>query len=200
MQKKLKGKNIVVFDCEIQNEIDGRNVTWSTYDKMGLSVGCLFDYMTEDWNVYLENDVQAMCSRLNSADLVVGFNIKGFDNKLLRGLGGDLKPDSELKNWDILEYSRKATGWNPNMRFPSGLKLDEHLEAIFGKDDMKTTHGANAPIWWQEGRHGEVISYCLADVKREKMLFEHIVEHGWVQTATHGKKYIDMLKLNEVLG
>lgn len=195
--ERLKGKNIVVYDCEIENVIDGVNVTWSTHDKMGLSVACLYDYRTDDWHVYLKNDLQAICDRLKTADLVVGFNTEGFDEKLLRGLGGDMP--EKIKNFDMLYHSRIATGWNPKDRFPKGLRLDNHLEHMFGKENMKTTHGENAPIWWQEGRHGEVISYCLADVKRERMLFEHIVEHGWVSTEEHGKRYIDLSVINRVL-
>lgn len=196
---RLKGKNIVVYDCEIENVIDGVNVTWGTYDKMGLSVACLYDYQTDDNHVYFKKDLQQLCARLDAADLVVGFNTTGFDNKLLRALGGILKDDDELPNWDILEWSRKATGWDGSRTFPKGLKLDDHLEGTFGADYMKTGHGEMAPKWWQEGKVGQVVSYCLADVKRERMLFEHIVQHGWVKTKANGLKYIDLSGLNTVL-
>lgn len=187
----LRGKNVVVYDCEIENVIDGKEVTWGTYDKMGFSVGCLYDYLSDDYHVYFRENVQELCDRLNIADLVVGFNTTGFDNKLLRGLGGDLKPDNLLKNFDILEQSRRAMGWGPDKQFPKGMRLDDHLEATFGAAFKKTADGAMAPVWWKEGKRAKVTTYCLADVKRERMLFEHIVDKGWAATATHGKRFIE---------
>jgi hypothetical protein len=197
--EKLVGKNVVVFDCEIQNEIDGQKITWARHDLMGLSVACAFDYLTGDFNVYFEKDIQELCSRLNRADLVVGFNTTGFDNQLLRASKGDLKHDGELKNWDILEHSRKATGWTGQGYRPKGMRLDDHLLGTFGPEFLKTEDGADAPKMFQRGELGKLTSYCLADVRREKMLFEHIVQHGWVITKEHGKKYIDLNLINRVL-
>ena len=197
MIEQLQGKNIVVYDCEIKREIDMKNITWNDHDKMGLSVAVLFDYMDMDYKVYFEKDLQKLCHRLNESELVVAFNQKGFDEKLLRALGGDLK--EAIPNYDMLEESRKATGWCEGKRFPSGLKLDNHLEAIFGKDQMKTEHGSQAPVMWQKGLHAEVITYCLADVKRERMLFEHIWEKGWVETAVHGVKEISTAAIKQVV-
>lgn len=185
----LAGKNIVVYDLEIEHVIDGKNVTWSTFDKMGLSVGCLYDFRTDDYSVYFKREIQDLCGRLNeTGTMIVAFNQIGFDNKLLRALGGDLKPDSELNNYDMLLESRRSVGWQEGMRFRSGLKLDDHLEATFGKDQMKTAHGELAPQWWMQGRRAEVVTYCLADVKRERMLFQHIVDFGWAKTKVHGKQ------------
>lgn len=195
----LNGKNIVVFDCEIENDVDGKVVTWERKDLMGFSVGCLFDYLTGDWGVYFKEDIQRFADRLNSADLVVGFNILGFDNELIRAQGGDLKSDEFLSHYDMLYYSRLAAGWKPGGRYPHGLKLDHHLEATFGKENMKTEDGAMAPKMWRDGRRGEVVSYCLADVKREKMLFEQIVTKGWVKTEAHGQKALDVSKISAVL-
>lgn len=204
MIEKLTGKNIVVFDTEIQKTIDGIAVTWAEHHKMGLSVACAFDYRDGDYKVYFEKDGKELCERLNDADLVVGFNTKGFDNLLMRTFKGSnnepfLAPDSILKNWDILEQSRLATGWTENARFPKGLRLDDHLLGTFGESFMKTADGADAPKMFQDGHIGKLVTYCLADVRREKTLFEHIVQHGWVKTATHGQKYLDLTKIMNLL-
>lgn len=188
----LQGKNIVVFDCEIENDV----ISWDRKDLMGFSVGCLFDYFTGDFEVYFKEDIQRMARRLNQADLCVGFNILGFDNELIRAQGGDLLPDDQLKHYDILLESRKAMGWTPAQRFPKGMRLDDHLEATFGAAFKKTEDGALAPKMWRDGRRGEVVSYCLADVRREKMAFEHIVQFGWLKTAAHGQRHFDLSKIN----
>lgn len=193
----LQGKNIVVYDCEIVNDVDGTKVGWNDHDKMGLSVACLYDYATDDFSVYFQEDIQALCARLNCANLVVGFNTTGFDNKLLRASGGDLKPDGELRNYDILFHSRQSTGWNQSMRFPSGMKLDDHLSSMFGESFKKTEDGAVAPRMWRDGQKGRVVSYCLADVKRERMVFEHIAHKGWASTAAHGPHFFDLKPIQE---
>lgn len=204
MLEKLAGKNIVVYDCEIQNEIDGKNVTWATYDKMGLAVAALYDYVDGDYKVYLEKDVDDLFSRLLEADLVVGFNIKGFDNKLIDALKNsaldltDSVLEDYLKSWDIYEHSLKAHGYIGGVR-PKGLRLDDHLKGIFGEAFAKTMDGAQAPIEWQRGNEAKVITYCLADVRREKMLFEHILIHGWVYTETHGKRYVNTQGVRNLL-
>ena len=162
--RTLKGTNIVVYDTEIENIIDGKEITWNDHAKMGFSVGCLYDFLTDDYSVYLKPDIQELANRLNRADLVVAFNQIGFDNRLMIAMGADLRAD--LPNYDMLVESRKSIGWEPSQKFPSGMKLDDHLEATFGKEHMKTGHGEKAPIWWQEGKYAQVISYCLADVKR----------------------------------
>lgn len=196
----LEGKNICVFDCEIENDVDGKIVTWDRKDLMGFSVGCLFDYRTGDWNVYFKEDIVRFAERLNSADLIVGFNICGFDNELIRAQGGPLAPDTMLNHFDMLYYSRVAMGWTPKARYPSGMKLDDHLRATFGEKYLKTEDGADAPKMWRDGRRGEIVSYCLADVRREKILFEHMFNTGWAETATHGKKYIDLTKVHAAVG
>lgn len=194
----LEGKNIVVFDCEIENDVDGQTVTWDRKDLMGFSVGCIFDYFTGDFAVFFKEDLGFMAERLNQADLIVGFNIKGFDNELIRAQGGPLWPDEDLKIYDLLEESRKAIGWTPASRFPKGMRLDDHLSATFGTAFMKTEDGALAPKMWRDGQRGRVTSYCLADVRREKMLFEHVVTHGWAKTAAHGQRQFDLSRVHQV--
>lgn len=196
----LNGKNIVVFDCEIENDVDGTIVTWNRKDLMGFSVGCLFDYRTGDYGVYFKEDIGRFADRLNTADLIVGFNILGFDNELIRAQGGPLKPDDELSHYDLLEWSRRSIGWTPAKSFPRGMRLDDHLQATFGSQFMKTEDGALAPKMWRDGRRGEVVSYCLADVRREKTLFEHVVTKGFAKTAMHGERKFDLSKVNKVFG
>lgn len=186
-----KGLNIVVYDLEIKEPIGKRGVTWDTHHLMGISVGVLFDYRTGDYLIALDDNLPEFVSRLNSADLVVGFNQIGFDNKLLRATRYDLMSDELLKNYDILLESRKALGWKPGDRFPGGCKLDNHLEAMFGKSAMKTGNGELAPELYQQGKLGAVISYCVADVKRTQMVFENIWERGWVKTLQHGLKFVE---------
>lgn len=176
----LHGKSIVVYDTEIQKEI-GQDISWRDYDKMGISVACVFDYRTGDNSVYLEKDLKALGEHLRSADLIVGFNIKGFDNNLLLANGINIM---DKRMYDELEEVRIGMGWRGG-NYPKGCKLDEVLKATFGM--QKTSNGEEAPRMYQRGEMGTLISYCLADVRRERMVLESAYANGFVSTPTHGK-------------
>lgn len=180
----LRGKNIVVYDLEIKNTIDGHNVTWKDFHKMGVSVGCLFDYQTGDTHIYMDDNLEELWSRLMRADIVVGFNITNFDNRLLVA---SLPRNPERNEsaifprcYDLLTEVRKPT----KQPFPKGCNLNEVLNATFGM--AKTEDGADAPIFYQQNRLGKLISYCLADVRRERLAFEFAYLNGHLKTATHG--------------
>jgi DEAD/DEAH box helicase domain-containing protein len=194
--KSLAGKNIVVFDLEIKEVIGKNGVTWGTFDKMGISVGCLFDFQTMDNSVYMDDNISQLTERLNVADLVVGFNITGFDLKLLAADPlNTVKIRENLKIYDILYWSRRSLGWDETRKFPTGLKLDDHLLAMFGPTHMKTSHGSEAPMMWQSKRLGHLTTYCLNDVKRESMLFRKIWDEGRVCTPQHGWRQIERPEL-----
>jgi hypothetical protein len=176
----LMNKNIVVYDLEIKNEIGKNGVTWQSFDKMGISVGCAFDYRDYRFRVFMDDNLHELADRLNEpGTLVVAFNHISFDNNLLRGCGFDLKPDAELNNYDMLVESRNGARC-PN-QFQKGFRLDDHLHAM--KLPCKTANGALAPVWWQEGRVGKVIDYCLDDVMVEKQLFDFIYVNQWMKCA-----------------
>jgi len=180
----LEGKNIAVFDLEIKNVIDGRQITWNDHHLMGISVGVAFHYKTMEYKVFMDDNIEELPELLNSCDLVSGFNITGFDNPLIDGTT-KLKLKKDLNIYDLLVESRLAAGWKHGQKFPTGMKLDDHLLATFGKDHMKTDHGANAPLLWQSGQVGKLVSYCIADVKRECKLFEHVWNGLAVKTQMH---------------
>ena len=196
----LAGQNIIVFDLEIKEEIDGKNVTWGTPEKMGISVGVAYDYLVGDYHVYLDDNLHELHKRINSADMVVGFYTEGFDLPLLRATkvfgdnGGEIIPVPLRtdNSYDILYWSRRSIGWKDGQRFPSGMKLNDHLASMFGM--QKTEDGAQAPVFYKQGKMGKLISYCLADVARERKVFEHIWNLGWLKTAAHGQRNVECPK------
>jgi hypothetical protein len=46
-----------------------------------------------------------------------------------------------------------------------------------------------APIWWQEGKYGKVIDYCLNDCKVERTLFEYAYLTGKMACAFKSEPY-----------
>lgn len=184
------GLNIVVADCEIRNEIKPETgIGWRDYDKQGHAVTGLYDYETGDYRIYMEDNLHELRARLDRATMIVGFNWLGFDANLLDcHLGGP----TPRRVYDMLLESRRAVGWDPQSRQrpPSGMKLDDHLLATFGPQGMKSGNGGNAPVLWQQGKLGELCSYVLRDVNREKAVFEHAWFHGEYKTVVHGARFL----------
>lgn len=174
----LIGKNIIIYDLEIKNPIENCSKGWNSHDEMGISVGCAFDYRDMRYRVFMDDNMQALVDRLNEIDtLIVAFNHVGFDNKLLRASGFNLKTDEQLMNYDMLYISRE--GADTLTSFVKGFKLDDHLRAR--NLPLKTSEGAIAPLLWQQGKIGALIDYCLNDVTQERALFEDMYITG--QTA-----------------
>ena len=176
----------------VKKPIEGE-VTWARHDLMGISVAVAFHYLTGEFHVFMDDNIAELPALLQQANVVSGFNIIGFDVPLVNAT---VKQLSEVPMYtradniyDLLLESRIANGWRHGDKFPSGMKLDDHLRGTFGQDAMKTANGAEAPLMWKRGELGKLISYCIDDVKRECMLFERAYAgiplkteiHGWAQ-------------------
>jgi hypothetical protein len=181
------GKNIVVYDLEIKRSIgqllNSKKITWDDHHLMGISSLVIYDYLTGDYSVHLDDNMADAIERLNEADLVVGFNQTGFDEKVI--LGSEF-PLSVKKNYDLLYYGRLGMGWRDGDNYPTGCKLDDFLLATLGPKAIKTGEGSLAPLLYQTQQIGKLISYNLADVSRTKKLFEHVWVFGTARTARHG--------------
>lgn len=168
---------IVVYDLETKNSPVTRD-DWKNWEWMGISVGCAYDFSTGEYTVYLDDNIPKLVDLLNSADLVAAFNHISFDNNLLSGIPASIAGDKKLEiklNYDMLVESRTGAGVD---MYTKGFKLDAHLKATLGPGAMKTGDGAFAPDLYKAGKQGELISYCLADVHRERLLFEHVWSSG----------------------
>ena len=133
----------------------------------------------------MDDNLQELVDLLNTADLVVAFNNIDFDNPLLAAEAKNqklerlLRPD--LPNYDMLVESRKGAGVD---KFTGGFKLDAHLDATFGKQMLKTADGSEAPKMFQRKELGRLASYCLADVRRERALFESVWATGVMKNSS----------------
>ena len=63
-------------------------------------------------------------------------------------------------------------------KYHRGYKCDDVLAATFGDSGRKTGNGADAPDLWKDGKLGKLATYCLADVHRERMIFEQCWRNG----------------------
>jgi DEAD/DEAH box helicase domain-containing protein len=97
---------------------------------------------------------------------VVGFNIKGFDYKVLSAYTP--KDLSRINTFDILEDIHRRLGFR--------LSLD-HLAQETLKQG-KSADGLQAVEWFREGEMEKLTEYCTQDVSVTWRLFQFGVEQG----------------------
>jgi DEAD/DEAH box helicase domain-containing protein len=154
-----------VFDLETQRsaaEVGG----WHRADLMKISCAVLYDSKQDRYIDFMENQVDRFIERLQTYDLVIGFNIKRFDYQVLRGYS-DFNFQN-LKNLDILEDVKKYLNFR--------LSLAHLATETLGEG--KTADGLKALQWWQEGRILEIIQYCRQDVKITRDLYRYGRDNG----------------------
>lgn len=181
---------MIVLDVEIKKGILGRGELarpgieycegWRDFKGMGLAVCCTYDTETHLTQVFLEKQLPELQAHLDGKD-TGGFNTRRFDMSLLAEHGIKINGD---RHYDALEQIWLKCGLNPDRFAPQthgGWGLDAVMEATFNL--TKSGHGAMAPVWWQQGERGRVVSYCCRDVWLEAKLITHMRAGGIVRAA-----------------
>ena len=160
-----------LFDIETQrlaDEVGG----WGNVHLMRLAVAVLYDNRTDIYETFSEEQVESLIDRLQNFDLVVGFNIKRFDYRVL---GAYTTLDFQtLPTFDILEDIHRRLGFR--------LSLGHLAEQTLGK--AKIADGIQAVRWFREGNLDAVTDYCKEDVAITKELFEFGLSHGYLLYRT----------------
>ena len=163
---------------------------WHDHANMGISVIGAYDYITDRYRVFCKDNFhEFLLLAGDGRDPMVSFNGIGFDNKVLRSAQIDI-PDSRC--YDILRELWSAVGLGPEFNYKThgGFGLERVGKANFSLS--KTGNGAIAPVEWQRGNIGNVVDYCLNDVKLTKMTFDRIVETGGLRNPCDSSHFITM--------
>jgi DEAD/DEAH box helicase domain-containing protein len=166
-------QKVVVFDLETQRsfaDVGGR----SQLHKLGVSVGVAYRFDTDEYLVVTEDNVAELVELLFEADLVVGYNIVGFDYEVLRGYTD--KDLAGLPTFDLMYDLEERLGFRP--------KLDSVTSATLGTG--KSADGLQALEWWHEGEVDKIIDYCREDVRVTKELYEFGKRNRFVQVTRFG--------------
>lgn len=156
-----------VLDVETQRsaqEVGG----WQNADLMGISGMVLYDSEKDDYFEYMEKDITEFVAHVTSLDLMVGFNIKRFDYRVIsRHTSLDFH---KLNTLDILEKIQQRLGYR--------LPLDHLADTTLGI--RKTADGLQALLWWKQGRIREIMEYCRKDVEITRDLFLFGKQNGYL--------------------
>jgi DEAD/DEAH box helicase domain-containing protein len=168
---------LAFFDIEtrrLADEVGG----WGNIHLMRLAVAALYDQSTDGFSVFTEEQVEDLINHLQRFDLVVGFNVKRFDYRVL----GAYSPldFGKIPTFDILEDIHKRLGFR--------LSLAHLAEQTLGRP--KSGDGIQAVQWFREGNLDAVISYCKDDVVITRELFKFGLSHGYLLYQTKQGKAV----------
>ncbi len=175
-EREVRGEDrVVVFDLETQrsfDEVGGR----SQLHRLGVSVGVAYRYDRDEFLIVTEESIGELIDLLRSADLVVGYNIRGFDYEVLRGYTDeDLQ---QLPTLDLMADLEERLGFRP--------KLDSVASATLGTG--KSADGMQALEWWRQGEVEKITEYCREDVRVTRDLFNFGKRNRCVLVSRFGGK------------
>lgn len=166
-----------VFDLETKfsaNDVGG----WHRAEKMGISVGVVYDSMLEGCVTYLEHEIPQLIEHLLRLKLIVGFNNKRFDNRVLSAYTNiDI---SALPTLDLLEEVTNHLGYRLSLN-----ALAEHTLGV-----KKSGDGLQALRWYQEGNYEKLTKYCQKDVEITHDLMNYSLDKGFLLFRNKAKKIV----------
>lgn len=150
----------IVLDLETQksfDEVGGRGKN----HLLKISVCGIYDYSTDKYSIYEEKELSKLAPLLQTADQIIGFNIKDFDFEVLQPyLNFNI---FEVPYLDILEEIDKVLGHR--------IKLEDVAQGTLGAG--KSGNGLEAILFFKQGRMDLLKKYCLDDVRVTKEVYDY---------------------------
>jgi DEAD/DEAH box helicase domain-containing protein len=174
----------IVLDLETQKsfqEVGGRGKN----HLLKISVCGIYDYSADRYSIYEENEISKLAPLLQTADQIIGFNIKDFDFEVMRPyLNFDV---SLIPYYDILQEIEKVLGHRIN--------LESVAQGTLGSG--KSGSGKEALVYFKNGRIDLLKKYCLDDVKVTKQVYEYALKNQKLLYKDFFKTKEIMLKVAE---
>ena len=199
----MTDKHPLIYDIEIRKAVPSGAIKageldpgieycqgWHDHRNMGVACVGAYDFGSQRYRVFAEDNRAGFIELANQASVLVGFNNIRFDDAVLNASGWRM-PES-VPRYDILNELWKAKGLDP-ANFSDAHK-GHGLEAcsMANGGTGKTGHGAEAPKDFQRGRWGSLIDYCLEDVRLTKRLFDRARIDQGILDPTDPSKFVDL--------
>jgi len=150
---------VIVLDLETQKGF--HEVDRSKLHQLRVSVVGIYDSYDGEYHCFEENELAQLENRLKTADVIVGFNILGFD---MRVLGPYLLTDwKKFRVVDMLDEFQKARGHRCSLQSLAQATLK----------DSKSGSGWDAIQLFKQGRMEDLKRYCIDDVRITKEVFDY---------------------------
>lgn len=154
----------IVLDLETQKsfeDVGGRGKN----HLLKVSVCGIYNYATDQYTVFEEHELPRLAPILQSADQIIGFNIKNFDFEVLQPyLNFNL---SLVPYFDLLEEIQKVIGHR--------VKLESVAQGTIGSG--KSGNGLEALLYYKNNRMDLLKKYCLDDVRVTKQVYDYALKN-----------------------
>jgi DEAD/DEAH box helicase domain-containing protein len=155
----------IVLDLETQKsfqEVGGRGKN----HLLKISVCGIYSYETDKYSIFEEHELGKLSPILQTADQIIGYNIKDFDFEVLKPyLNFDIFTIPYL---DLLEEIANNLGHR--------IKLEDVAQGTLGAG--KSGSGLQAILYYKNGRMDLLKKYCLDDVKVTKQIYDYALKNG----------------------
>jgi DEAD/DEAH box helicase domain-containing protein len=158
----------VFFDIETRNsfqEVGGRYP-----ERLRLSVAVTYNTLDHTFHRYQEENVEGLVEELMTTDVVVGYNLFGFDYPVLQRYTKAVSLET-LPTVDMMVEIQKVIGFRVGLNAVASATLNEG----------KSADGLQAVRWWREGRIEEIFKYCEQDVDVTRRVYEFGKQYRYVQ-------------------
>lgn len=171
----------VILDVETKKTFD--EVGGYFPDRLGISfVGvCVRHNFAEQGELqsYFEKDIPRLFPLLEQADVVIGFNIDGFDMPTFTSYyTGDI---SRIPTLDVMDRIKDSIGHR--------VSLDAVAKETLGVG--KSGDGLDAIKYYKNQQWDKLEQYCLQDVKVTRDVFDYGYKHGMVKFRNKWNRLID---------
>jgi len=142
---------------------------WHRLHRLGVALAVTCHLEEAELRIFHEEQVADLVAELKAADLVVGFNLIGFDYPVLSGyLGEDFR--RTLPTLDLFESVRDTVG--------ERIGLSRLAADTFGAE--KSADGLQSLEWYRQGRLDLIEGYCRRDVELLRDLYLFGRREGYV--------------------
>lgn len=154
----------IVLDLETQKsfqEVGGKGKN----HLLKVSVCVVYDYSTGKFTAYEEHELPKLAPILQSADQIIGYNIKDFDFEVIQPyLNFDI---FQVPYLDLLEEIEKV--------LQHRIRLEVVAQGTLGSG--KSGSGMEAILYFQNGRMDLLKKYCTDDVKITKQIYDYALKN-----------------------
>lgn len=172
IKAKKRPSKVLFFDLETQyssDEVGG----WTNVHLMKMSIGCIYDLSQDSYSFFKEEEVDSMIEELFKGELVVGFNIKEFDYKVLSYYSR--KPFFKIPTLDLLQHIHSKLGRR--------ISLSALAKGTLNRD--KVGNGLDAIRWYREKNFEKLAEYCKLDVELTKEIYLYGISNRYVKYFDH---------------
>lgn len=171
----------VILDVETKKTFD--EVGGYFPDRLGISfVGaCVREHFGEPGEMmsFFEQDLPDLFPLLEKADVIVGFNVDGFDMPTFAPYyTGDI---TSIPTLDLLTRIKKSAGHR--------IGLDAVAQETLGIS--KTGDGLDAIKYYKNGELDKLAAYCLQDVKVTRDVYDHGLSKGLIKFRNKWNRLIE---------